>query len=193
MLLLSVKFFSWNFYLEFLFLGKPGLTVLNCSQNYSPCFILVPTGREHGHIELKKKRLIREQSRVSGTQSRPDSMAYFCGKPFQAIPAYMASSFFCIPLKLLSVIVIGHFILLCFVSSLSALLRNFLKSTIHHIRLQIPTLILSYASLKEAVGIVGRVQLGSQRDFGSNLDSSYWMDSPRPHPYPQCPHLKNKR
>lgn len=68
---LLVKFFSGNFHLEFLFLRKPGLThlFLNSSQNYSPPFILVPTSRERAHVELKRERLIQEQSNVKPKDS----------------------------------------------------------------------------------------------------------------------------
>lgn len=68
---LSVKFFSGNFHLEFLFLRKLGLThlFLNCSQNYSPSFILVPTSREHAHVELKGERLIQEESDIKPKDS----------------------------------------------------------------------------------------------------------------------------
>lgn len=68
---LSVKFFSGNSHLEFLFLRKPGLThlFLSSSQNYSPSFILVPTSREHAHVELKRERLMQEQSNVKPKDS----------------------------------------------------------------------------------------------------------------------------
>lgn len=107
--------------------------------------------KEISPLSLQSRTALYSVPSIPTHFSKPDSMTPFSGKPFEAILVHIAASVFCTPKRPISGIALGCFILSCFVLSLTALIKSFLKPTISCSHLWTLLLIQSYACLREAV------------------------------------------